>query len=176
LDTILKICTKCKKPKSINEFYKGNDKDGFTYWCKKCHNEVHIINDKSLVIARKLLGICVICGKNPPEESFDRCVSCGKNYRDYAKDWRFKLKLETINRYGGTCICCGESRIEFLTIDHMDNNGAEHRKEIKSAGGVAGFYSWLKKNNWPEEYQILCWNCNSAKYHYKICPHQLIRD
>lgn len=31
-----KICTKCKIEKPVSEFYKGNDKDGFTYWCKIC--------------------------------------------------------------------------------------------------------------------------------------------
>lgn len=40
-----KICTKCKKEKSINEFYKdSNSKDGLTSRCKACHKKYRDIN------------------------------------------------------------------------------------------------------------------------------------
>jgi len=32
-----KICNKCKKIFFITEFYRGNDKNNLTYWCKKCY-------------------------------------------------------------------------------------------------------------------------------------------
>ena len=35
----MKTCSKCGDEKSINEFSKGNDKDGLSYWCKKCVSE-----------------------------------------------------------------------------------------------------------------------------------------
>jgi hypothetical protein len=38
-------------------------------------------------------------------------------------------------------------------------------------GGVR-FYSWLRRNNYPEGYQVLCFNCNIAKGLYGVCPHQ----
>jgi gas vesicle protein len=34
-----KICSKCKIEKSIDQFYKGNDKSGLYYKCKKCKKE-----------------------------------------------------------------------------------------------------------------------------------------
>lgn len=68
------------------------------------------------------------------------------------------------------CNCCGESILEFLTVDHIDNNGAEHRAKI---GKTNAFYVHLIKNNFPEDYnlQVLCFNCNITKAQYGSCPH-----
>jgi len=33
-----KICNKCGKEKPLDQFSKGNDKDGLRYWCKECVN------------------------------------------------------------------------------------------------------------------------------------------
>ena len=85
-----------------------------------------------------------------------------------------KIKLLVLQHYGGkipNCACCNEMEQGFLTIDHTNNNGAEHRKEIKRGGGVA-FYYWLKLNNFPKGYQVLCFNCNLAKALYGKCPHK----
>lgn len=102
-----------------------------------------------------------------------------KNYnevRKYHNTWYFKLKVEVLTYYSnGTprCVCCGESIIYFLTIDHVNNNGAEHRKEINCSGTL---YSWLKRNNYPEGYQVLCFNCNCGKQiNHGICPHKGIK-
>lgn len=85
-----------------------------------------------------------------------------------------KLRLEVLTHYGGSppeCVCCGETEIRFLTIDHIEGNGAKHRREIKISGGF-GFYYWLKRNNFPEGFQVLCSNCNMAKGKSKVkfCP------
>jgi hypothetical protein len=55
----------------------------------------------------------------------------------------------------------------FLAIDHVDNSGAKHKKEI---GGAAYFYRWLRNNGYPPGFQVLCFNCNWAKSHGG-CPH-----
>ena len=85
------------------------------------------------------------------------------------KERRVRLRLEAIEHYGGKCQCCGESQIEFLCIDHIDGGGNKHRKEMttKSIG------EWLYTNKYPEGFQVLCFNCNSAKSSYQQCPHQL---
>ena len=95
------------------------------------------------------------------------CKACD-NQRNKTK--HLKLKLEVISAYGGECICCSCNISSFLTIDHMDNSGAKHRKEIKEEG--ISFYKWLKNNNYPKEnFQLLCLNCNCAKYINGCCPH-----
>lgn len=79
------------------------------------------------------------------------------------KSKRKEVRLRVISHYSPNlkCQCCGESHYEFLTIDHMNNDGAEHRREIGIGGGR--LYEWLIKNNFPEGYQVLCWNCNMSK-------------
>lgn len=104
------------------------------------------------------------------------CKICDRKRK---RDQVLALKLETLSAYGGKCACCQENKIEFLTIDHIDGNGAEHRKSIGLDYGsnektVAGhnFYRWLKLNGFPKDnFQILCFNCNYAKHVYGVCPH-----
>lgn len=92
--------------------------------------------------------------------------------KEYTRRWSRNIRHECLMIYGGRCVCCGESHSEFLTIDHIDGNGRSHRKSIKKVGGVH-FYLWLKNQGWPrDKYQLLCWNCNTAKHFFKICPHQ----
>lgn len=76
--------------------------------------------------------------------------------------------------YGGyKCNCCGESEPMFLSIDHIDNNGAEERRSGLYAGSGIGFYMWLRKNKFPSGYQVLCMNCNTGKHkNGGVCPHQ----
>ena len=68
------------------------------------------------------------------------------------------------------CRCCGiNEHMEFLTIDHIDGRAhlSEKEKELHSKG----LNSWLKKNNYPDGFQILCFNCNMAKSDKGHCPH-----
>jgi hypothetical protein len=74
---------------------------------------------------------------------------------------RAKLKAEIMSHYsGGTVSCtCGYNDIRALSIDHIEGGGTQHRKEIASGG----LYRWLKKNGFPEGYQVLCMNCQFIK-------------
>lgn len=95
---------------------------------------------------------------------------------------RQKLKQEVFTYYcdglAPACRCCGQVGLIFLTIDHIDNTGNTHRREL--AANILGdklpagntFYVWLRRNNFPDGYQVLCWNCNAAKgFNGGICPH-----
>ena len=42
--------------------------------------------------------------------------------------YRHKLRADAIEAYGSKCSCCGESESRFLTFDHINNDGAEHRR------------------------------------------------
>jgi hypothetical protein len=94
-----------------------------------------------------------------------------KEYDIRTKTYRSKLKKEVMEAYGGKCACCGENLIEFLTIDHINGGGNKHRRALRIGSG-SGFYCWLKKNNFPTGFQVLCHNCNIAKGHYGRCPHE----
>ena len=67
------------------------------------------------------------------------------------------------------CNCHGhvETCIELLVIDHK-------KKRTKKEKGLTGksFYKYLKENNYPEGYQVLCFSCNFVKELYNgKCPH-----
>ncbi len=145
-----KVCTNCR-------FTLGSPE----------HAEKCLSKGKLRFEGNKKAGMCSACGKFTPVEGKYRCERC-LNYGTWKS---LKLKREAIQGYGGKCICCGESSIVFLCLDHIDNNGKEHRKQIGGGGGIT--YRWVIKNNFPPGIQILCWNCNSAKQIYGGCTHQI---
>jgi hypothetical protein len=142
----MKICKLCKQSKHESEFYpckKSSDK--LQYECKQCALEI----------------------KNKHRQ---KCREQG--ILNYSQRTRQRLRLEILKHYGGdppVCACCGEDHIEFLSIDHIDGRGNEHRIELNKTGG---FYSWLKVNNSPPGFRVLCHNCNQSYGHYGYCPHK----
>lgn len=94
-------------------------------------------------------------------------------YKNNRKIVREEKRQLCLIHYGGSppkCSCCDETIYEFLTIDHIHNNGKEHRKKIGGAG--INLYRWLIKNNFPDGFQVLCYNCNWGKFKRGECPHK----
>lgn len=79
-----------------------------------------------------------------------------------------EIKKKVFDHYGNFCVCCGETESKFLTIDHTYGGGAQHRKEV---GEGSTFYSWLVKNEFPEGFRTLCYNCNIGRKN-DLCPHE----
>ena len=79
--------------------------------------------------------------------------------------------MDVFKHYSGKeipeCACCGETEYSFLTIDHINPCG----KDRESRTGYY-IYRYLRKNKYPEGYQILCYKCNHAKAGFKVkfCP------
>jgi hypothetical protein len=100
-------------------------------------------------------------------------------YKETKRQYLQKIKFQVFSVYSKRlskskipcCNCCGEnSHIEFLSIDHIE--GRKHlSKEIKSLTGIK-IYHYLRKNRYPKGYQVLCFNCNSAKGLFGQCPHE----
>lgn len=170
----MKTCPKCETAKPDEDFF-VRIRGGFQAWCRDCKSTY----DKLRRASHKKTGKCISC-ERPAEAGKAKCAQC----LTYAKDWRIKnlehirvqrqqnrrrLKLSVFEAYGGPiCSCCGEIEIDFLTIDHLNNDGAEHRKTV--SGGK--LYDWLRRNKFPPGYGVLCMNCNFAKGHFGVCPHQ----
>jgi hypothetical protein len=138
---------------------------------------------------------CPRCWKDLPLEEFTvkrtgkinkTCKSCCKvqveffmeyNRRHGLKYYRMRsvrvqeVKAEVIGHYGGRCKCCGETDIRFLSLDHKNGDGAEHRRQLAKASGSRIWY-WAKNNGFPETFQVLCYNCNLAKGRKRACPHE----
>lgn len=147
-----KQCSCCGQwlPATYEFFVKDSRRwDGFTNRCKKCRKG----------------GVCV-CFRKHIRQSREERLCRQKIFRD-------KNRLNVLCHYSPegnpVCACCGERRIEFLVVDHIEGGGSQHRKSIGGATGSA-FYYWLISNKYPNGYQILCHNCNFAKSHGG-CPH-----
>ena len=92
------------------------------------------------------------------------------------KEYRQKLRRETIEAYGGCCVCCGETQHEFLHLDHTYGGGHTERKRY-GGGSNLGIMARLRRDGWPKnDYRILCANCNLSLGHYGYCPHKVERN
>lgn len=138
-----KVCPKC-----------GLDKDRSDYsthafgiksaWCRTCHTEY-----------------CRSYRANNPEKEAVRARR-SKEQRDNAKEQVFSY-------YVSVCNCCGESEKKFLSVDHTEGKGRQHRATM----GTQTINVWLVNNEFPEGFQVLCYNCNCGKrVNNGVCPHQ----
>jgi len=59
-----------------------------------------------------------------------------------------------------SCACCKSTYEPFLELDHINGGGTKHAAEV---GRGSVMYQWIKKNNYPSLFQILCHNCNKRK-------------
>jgi hypothetical protein len=149
----MQICSACGLEKSLDDFYRGTSRGKSRIFreCKAC----------SILRARKSYQ------SNRAERR--------KKANAYMTDKRQRTKDAVFAAYGGyVCACCGETQKEFLSLDHINNDGNKHRKGITGKRHFAGFhtYSWLAKNGFPSGYQVLCMNCNWGKRFTGICPHK----
>jgi 5-methylcytosine-specific restriction endonuclease McrA len=120
---------------------------------------------------------CTRCSRTLPITEFHKRTDRKKSIQSACRDctnratavWRLKVRKETVAAYGGQCQCCGETELDFLSIDHINGGGTRERRGTK-LGGV-NFYSQLRKQGWPSDYRILCHNCNQAMWFHGSCPH-----
>lgn len=112
------------------------------------------------------LGMCPTCG-GPRDGRWVRCVRCTTEHANLSR----RIKAAAIAAYGGKCRCCGETEQAFLTIDHTNNDGNQHRKMTPCGGDK--IYRWLKKNDYPKDgFALMCFNCNlGRRVNGGICPH-----
>lgn len=86
------------------------------------------------------------------------------------REWNLIVRDEVFKHYGDLCACCGETHREFFTIDHAYGNGAEERRARRNFSGKQ-LYAWLRSNNYPPGYRLLCMNCNFSLGMRGYCPH-----
>jgi hypothetical protein len=171
----MKTCSHCNEIKALDQFYKSKEsKDGLYRHCKACQTLKYkkwAQNNRGRVNS--------LAARSKRKHRDTRLSYLNKYYiknqekaRSYGLSHYRKVRSAVIEHYGGVCRCCGESQREFLCIDHVNNNGYQHRREIK-ATRIAG---WLKRNNYPDGFQVLCANCNLGKrINGGVCPHVATR-
>lgn len=109
-----------------------------------------------------------------PDEIRQRENERSQQYRQSHKEavnkakngYNKRVRAIVLEHYGNKCTCCGETKPEFLCMDHINGGGSQHRKEIKR-----NIYYWLRSQDYPPEFRILCHNCNLSLGFYGYCPH-----
>lgn len=177
MNSNMKVCTKCLSSKEESLFYKrASSKNGLDSWCKECSSKdrarIYILKkDKKLNQSKEYY----INNKKKISEK----AALKKNYiREQRRNAGQLRKSLVLKEYGGSCTCCGESEEDFLSIDHINNDGNIHRRELKEkfkVGAGSGFYRWIVANNFPKgNLQALCMNCQTGKrINNGVCAHAL---
>jgi hypothetical protein len=158
-------CPQCEEFLPFGYFYSNKHRvDGLSSWCRVCnqkrmrewHQRDYAINADAIK-AKKRARAAEEYKINP------------EKFRQRARDERRTYKEAVFDYYGRVCACCGESNEIFLTVDHVNGDGASHRRAL---GNRMTLYRWLCKNRMPEGFQTLCRNCNFAKGQLSHCPCQ----
>lgn len=159
--TNLKTCSRCKVTKPVEDFSKSSG----GYWCKACRREYAKEWFSAHPDAKKKNADRA---KQQYYSKFEQRERAKANRRAWTRD----LKMKVLEYYSGTppkCQCCGESHVEFLTIDHLANGGKIQREEGVRSGEP--LYKWIIDNGYPAWFQVLCMNCNFSKGMFGYCPH-----
>jgi len=174
-------CSKCGIIKTVNDF----PKKAVDYWCNDCRRDyakdayrkkVALMTEAELAVHRAKVNerqnrrrknfIDVLPASE--RQAFYKRINAGnKQRRDAVRD-------DVYAAYGGyRCACCGETERHFLSIDHVNNDGAVHKRDCRLATGEQ-VYRWIKRNGFPSGFQVLCMNCQWGKRNNGgICPHQV---
>lgn len=149
-----KACLQCGKTKPLDAFAADKRRsDGKQSWCRSCrskYNHDYYKKNRSWWYRWRA-------------NNRDKYIAAQTKYRE-------KLRLEVVAAYGGKCSCCPEDHPDFLTLEHVNHDGKQHRSLMK---GNYGTYRDLKRRGWPKKgYTILCWNCQMATRFGGVCPHK----
>lgn len=150
----MKRCPHCTATKGADNFYLSGGR--LSSWCKQCTRQRQRDHWADPEMRRRLQ---------------ERQRSYAGRYSARTKARYAAERREMIEAYGGACACCGESHHEFLTIDHIDGDGAAERRENAMVG--AKIARVLRERGWPKDrYRLLCFNCNCSLGIRGYCPHQ----
>ena len=174
----VKTCIRCNLSLPLSSFYQNKNRVlGLQDRCSTC--------DKQGVAARQAryrengpvltdTKRCCECHETKPISDFNKqsggywgvqakCRECALAYH---QAYYYNLKIEVLGHYsGGTphCECCRSTYLPVLTIDHINRDGGQRRRERLDHHGQK-FWRQLKTRGYPDTYRVLCMNCNLASY------------
>lgn len=135
-----------------------------------CANRFRAQNTKCVLCGGKMISIPGARGGKKIKYCSSACKEKARRIRhsknsairqiSYSKRY-YSIKEKVYSKYGNQCAHCSEQRSPCLSIDHVNGNGAEDRRETK--GSTAFLLKVLSDDS--GEYQILCMNCQWMKRH-----------
>ena len=148
MEQAYKYCPHCKQTKPVEEFSISSKKTGSVHsYCRPCTTERN---------------------RNYRKQQQEN------GEQTYSTRYHRKMRMVALLHYSDgdpKCQCCGERRYEFLSLDHIEGNGRKHRAEMSKDKTFIS--RWLKQNNYPPGFRVLCHNCNLAIGAFGYCPHEL---
>lgn len=167
---IMVVCNNCGEELNNDNWYESNRIKNYKI-CKKCTiKKSHKWRTNNLEKSKKNHS-------GYYQENKERLNIYNNNWRkthptlssENRKRYRDKIRLIVLTHYSGNPPKCADpywqhkepyTDIRALTIDHVRGGGKTHLRNI---GGSSYLYRWLIKNKFPEEYQVLCMNCQFIK-------------
>jgi hypothetical protein len=129
--------------------------------CSKCNKALPFTEEFFAVHRRQPWGLQAFCKRRYNATSLPKNLESAR-----------KIRLKVLSHYGRDgklgCQCCGEARIEFLSLDHIEGNGRTDRLKHGSNQQV---FRHLVRDGFPPGYRTLCHNCNMSLGLYGYCPH-----
>lgn len=172
-------CTRCGETKTIKDF----PERAVDYWCNECRKvyaREAYRRKRAAMSKEELAEEKAKINKRQSQRRAERIAAMSASelqaFRDKENlrniERRKALKDEVYAAYGGyTCACCGEDEELFLSIDHINNDGAEHKREHNLQTGEQ-MYRWIRRHGFPVGFQVLCMNCQWGKRNNNgVCPH-----
>jgi len=173
-------CSVCGETKTVADF----PKNAVDYACTKCRGAYAIrkYHEKRRSMSpEELANLKQKINERQKRQREERLVAMSPEDRDAYKAKinaentarRYEARDAVYQAYGGyKCACCGEIERSFLSIDHVYNDGAAHKRKFRIRTGEQ-LYRWLIRHNFPPGFQILCMNCQWGKRNNNgICPHK----
>ncbi len=146
--TVGSTCNACQEP--ITEDTKKLRPDGTMFpECRPCIN-------------RKRRDKLALLKETDPEAH--------KANRDRERERYRAIRKQFLDMHNHTCRCCGETHDEFLTLDHVNGDGAKERGGNKN-GPCRAYRAAIDAGPNSPDYRCLCCNCNFAIGRYGYCPH-----
>jgi len=144
----VKTCIKCGQAKPVGQFHRDKSKKGgYRNECRDCAcARVRDYNAAHQAEQRKRNRAWAVA--HPDRQ------------RVHNRRWYERAREAVLDHYGRECACCGAT--ELLTIDHMNGDGANHRRQLRS-NDPSKVWSWLRRNGFPAGFQTLCNPCNVSK-------------
>lgn len=161
------LCIDCAEPNSLD-----------TGRCPACQEAQHLSASKRHS-RRKHERLCAQCGKALPVDCTTGCCTdcragASKRYFDNPEKCKLSvrrrnqtIKRELFAHYGNKCVVCPEARLGCLELDHINEDGADHRESLGLSRHKCGtpFYRLLlEQGEFPSSLQILCANCHALKH------------
>lgn len=187
-----KVCSKCREEKPLDAFWFNRKTGRHVAHCRACaaiaRSEWKAANperrkqaDREWVLANpdKVKAAQERWKAKNPGLAIQRAADWYREHktqiRSQERDRYHDYKEQVYAAYGDACACCGETIRQFLSIDHVNNDGNVRRKTLRygvgSNGGGVSLYKQIIAEGYPASYQILCMNCNWGKARNGgVCP------